>query len=324
MSRVSTSDLEDLQRHHDAADHQMLQALSISPSGADGSDDSVDAIIELVQQRPEETLRFLKIVMLLGSVSSLVVAVPSGVCLSVNWELGSLCARPLQWWLLVNFAFQVFQCPLRCFFFYKLLRIRRDDDILEQDGILESRQVDLEHVVTKMITSMTWKCSKLSSMMSYLWMAVGVVWLMNSGRCVECPGLFDMCIFACLTAIVRVCMSAAAYHFYFLSATGAVQAQQEMKKPRAASQELIDSLPLICFNPELGADDTWENGCSICLSEFEAGDLLRKLPCGHRFHGQCVDTWLCRNRKCPLCNHSVDTPMMHCVCNSSVPKTKFD
>ncbi|KAG6534627.1 hypothetical protein ZIOFF_008530 [Zingiber officinale] len=35
------------------------------------------------------------------------------------------------------------------------------------------------------------------------------------------------------------------------------------------------------------------SSCSICLSDFKEGEVLRELPeCGHSFHLQCVDPWL--------------------------------
>lgn len=40
--------------------------------------------------------------------------------------------------------------------------------------------------------------------------------------------------------------------------------------------------------------------CSICLSEFESEDELRRLPCHHVFHAHCVDKWLCQVSRCPL------------------------
>ncbi|RTE70060.1 hypothetical protein BHE90_015548 [Fusarium euwallaceae] len=42
--------------------------------------------------------------------------------------------------------------------------------------------------------------------------------------------------------------------------------------------------------------------CSICTEDFTEGVKLRKLPCGHLFHPQCIDPWLMdRARTCPLC-----------------------
>jgi hypothetical protein len=30
------------------------------------------------------------------------------------------------------------------------------------------------------------------------------------------------------------------------------------------------------------------------------------LPCGHRFHSGCADSWLSRSTRCPLCRSSID------------------
>lgn len=45
--------------------------------------------------------------------------------------------------------------------------------------------------------------------------------------------------------------------------------------------------------------------CSICLSALNEGDCARKLEsCGHVFHRPCIDLWLLRCPRCPLCNAS--------------------
>lgn len=42
--------------------------------------------------------------------------------------------------------------------------------------------------------------------------------------------------------------------------------------------------------------------CSICLDEYEPGDRIRRLPCGHVFHSTCIAKWLTeRSCTCPLC-----------------------
>ncbi|KAL7073934.1 hypothetical protein ACQ4LE_006857 [Meloidogyne hapla] len=46
--------------------------------------------------------------------------------------------------------------------------------------------------------------------------------------------------------------------------------------------------------------------CTICLCEFETGDELRGLNCGHLFHMECIDPWLQQNKKCPLCRVEMD------------------
>jgi hypothetical protein len=41
--------------------------------------------------------------------------------------------------------------------------------------------------------------------------------------------------------------------------------------------------------------------CTICLSDFNHNEILSVLPCGHRYHDECVREWLQCSSKCPLC-----------------------
>ena len=47
--------------------------------------------------------------------------------------------------------------------------------------------------------------------------------------------------------------------------------------------------------------------CSICMRDFEAGERVKRLPCGaaHHFHECCVRQWLVRSAQCPLCRADV-------------------
>ena len=35
-----------------------------------------------------------------------------------------------------------------------------------------------------------------------------------------------------------------------------------------------------------------QTSCVVCMCDFENRQLLRVLPCSHKFHAKCVDKWL--------------------------------
>ncbi|KAJ2021605.1 hypothetical protein IWW57_004866 [Coemansia sp. S610] len=50
------------------------------------------------------------------------------------------------------------------------------------------------------------------------------------------------------------------------------------------------------------ASDGGLGACPICLEEFDIGEQLRELPCLHKYHVVCIDTWLVsRSTCCPYC-----------------------
>eukprot|EP00656_Telonema_subtile_P034647 TRINITY_DN3870_c0_g1_i1.p1 TRINITY_DN3870_c0_g1~~TRINITY_DN3870_c0_g1_i1.p1 ORF type:complete len:289 (-),score=39.87 TRINITY_DN3870_c0_g1_i1:230-1096(-) len=49
-----------------------------------------------------------------------------------------------------------------------------------------------------------------------------------------------------------------------------------------------------------------EDSCSVCIMDFEPGESCKVLPCGHRFHKDCISKWLSDcNVKCPNCGTDV-------------------
>ena len=48
-----------------------------------------------------------------------------------------------------------------------------------------------------------------------------------------------------------------------------------------------------------------QNPCVICCEEVQSSSV--QLPCGHKFHGQCIADWLWINQSCPLCRLQPNT-----------------
>lgn len=61
---------------------------------------------------------------------------------------------------------------------------------------------------------------------------------------------------------------------------------------KASEKELEDGM----------SEDDGELMCSICMVEFEDGERVSDLQCGHQFHVECLKTWVLWRNTCPLCN----------------------
>lgn len=84
-----------------------------------------------------------------------------------------------------------------------------------------------------------------------------------------------------------------------------VQQRRSMRRQRQIMKEKCELIEEI-----LQKNGTSNQMCVICYSDYENGDVQRKLPCGHRFHIECVDQWIlqksrCKPPVCPMCNQPV-------------------
>lgn len=79
-------------------------------------------------------------------------------------------------------------------------------------------------------------------------------------------------------------------------------------KPKTLSLDLLQALNAETVAEGLDADD--DNVCGVCLDAYVAGQTRKCLPCGHRFHSDCIDSWLSSSSMiCPLDGTPVDAGM---------------
>ena len=67
---------------------------------------------------------------------------------------------------------------------------------------------------------------------------------------------------------------------------------------KGLSKEKIKNIPEKPFHKAL-FDDNLE--CIICMENFEENEKVKQLYGGHIFHGDCIDKWLEKEKKCPFC-----------------------
>lgn len=56
--------------------------------------------------------------------------------------------------------------------------------------------------------------------------------------------------------------------------------------------------------------------CLICITGYTENENLKELPCMHRYHALCIDTWLVEGHTCPVCRRGGTTspptpPLLH-------------
>merc|ERR1719387_701815 len=176
---------------------------------------------------------------------------------------------------------QLLQAPVRLVFFAQM-------------QATETNRGDIRVCVRGFTQSAAWQISRKVSTLSSGWFVLGIVWVLNSAYCKECPSLYWLCTTVIMATIGRILITVLSYYYTF------PPRRQQPPKPSGATQEVIASLEAVPYSPDLFEDPG--TTCAICLSEFGEGDVLRRLPCRHcQFHSECIDKWLLRIKKCPLC-----------------------
>ena len=67
---------------------------------------------------------------------------------------------------------------------------------------------------------------------------------------------------------------------------------------KGLTKEKIKKIPEKPFHKALFDDNL---DCIICMEKFEENEKVKQLLCGHIFHGDCIDKWLSKEKKCPFC-----------------------
>merc|ERR1719410_3246811 len=90
------------------------------------------------------------------------------------------------------------------------------------------------------------------------------------------------------------------------------QMVQSGNGPPPTASNTINNLPE--YQYKSNKDDNKENEsdcknkeCAICKEPFVSGDLLKELPCKHRYHKDCIMPWLTKRNTCPVCRYRLPT-----------------
>ena len=83
-----------------------------------------------------------------------------------------------------------------------------------------------------------------------------------------------------------------------------VRLDESNVKVNVAPEEL-SQFPVYSYRRHLRSSDSdvsnKDKECTICTDLFRTNEKIRRLPCFHIFHRDCIDEWFQRSRKCPIC-----------------------
>uniref|UniRef100_A0A182N6Q2 RING-type domain-containing protein n=1 Tax=Anopheles dirus TaxID=7168 RepID=A0A182N6Q2_9DIPT len=88
-----------------------------------------------------------------------------------------------------------------------------------------------------------------------------------------------------------------------------VRVMEDSCTSRGATQDMIETNTFPHKYKRLrrvSETDEDSEKCTICLSQFEIDNDVRRLPCMHLFHKDCVDQWLVTNKHCPICRVDIE------------------
>lgn len=69
-----------------------------------------------------------------------------------------------------------------------------------------------------------------------------------------------------------------------------------------AAKSAVEALPTVEIVSESEAV-----ACAICKDLVGVGDVAKRLPCGHQYHGDCIVPWLGSRNSCPVCRFELPT-----------------
>ncbi|KAK8567290.1 hypothetical protein V6N13_105266 [Hibiscus sabdariffa] len=75
------------------------------------------------------------------------------------------------------------------------------------------------------------------------------------------------------------------------------QANKDGQPP--ASKASIEAMPSV----ETGESEDGE--CVVCLEEWKPGEVVKEMPCKHKFHDGCIEKWLAIHGTCPVCRYKM-------------------
>uniref|UniRef100_A0A0K0EER1 RING-type domain-containing protein n=1 Tax=Strongyloides stercoralis TaxID=6248 RepID=A0A0K0EER1_STRER len=110
-------------------------------------------------------------------------------------------------------------------------------------------------------------------------------------------------LFVSISFIILMVISLAWLVFYYIQRFRYAHAKDRLQRRLFnAAKKALTRIPTKSVKH---GDKEMESECPICIDPYNAGDIIRILPCGHIYHKTCSEIWLLEHRTCPLCKSDI-------------------
>ncbi|KAJ3707508.1 hypothetical protein LUZ61_011213 [Rhynchospora tenuis] len=78
-----------------------------------------------------------------------------------------------------------------------------------------------------------------------------------------------------------------------------------LKSTPPAAKSIVENLPSIYLTKDELCKE--EIQCAVCRDSIGLDEKVKRLPCMHNYHEECILPWLSVRNTCPLCRHELPT-----------------
>ena len=265
----------------------------VGPGGADG-DASNAYLVEIFRLQPFAAAAYLR---------ALLYCWIGGVMLQLEAAAsfgeggGTFYERTAWHWLCLQLTLQLLQAPARFKLWRRLVRVSHSQEAPEAS-----------ERIRRLVTSHLWIFSQALGTLFHMVAAFGPLFLyMIDPSSPVRRSVMAACCGNLLVFIVRSALTFLVVHSIMEARNGGGGGGPAGRLKRGLSRNSLSKLRRRDSNAE---DVVEAHQCSICLAAFDEGQGLLLLPCHerHMYHVACIETWLSKNRSCPLCMADVSLP----------------
>ncbi|KAK9724569.1 hypothetical protein RND81_05G083000 [Saponaria officinalis] len=77
------------------------------------------------------------------------------------------------------------------------------------------------------------------------------------------------------------------------------------RENKGLSEREISSLTCFRYKTGLFSKKLEIGPCVICITAYKNKEWVTTLPCAHKYHSECINSWLKLNKNCPICQKEI-------------------